>query len=59
LTITDPVHVTTAARLGEAFGKPRPLADAGEVVLRDLAVYDAAFGVDLGVELDAGIEEAS
>jgi hypothetical protein len=55
LTITDPVHVTTAKRLREAFGRPRPVADAGEVMLRDLAVYDAAFGVDL----DASIEEAS
>jgi hypothetical protein len=55
LTITDPVHVATAQRLREAFGRPRPVPDAGEVVLRDLAVYDAAFGVDL----TTGIEEAS
>jgi hypothetical protein len=55
LTITDPVHVTTAARLREAFGRPRPVTDTGEVVLRDLAEYDAAFGVDL----DTSIEEAS
>ena len=59
LTITDPVHVTTAARLREAFGKPRPVTDVGEVVLRDLADYDAAFGVDLDTDTDAGIEEAS
>ena len=57
LTITDPIHVTTAARLREAFAKPRPVPDPGEVVLRDLAVYDAAFGVDLASE--ASIEEAS
>jgi len=58
LTITDPDHVSTAARLREAFSKPRPATGTGqdtEVVLRDLAVYDAAFGVDL----DTSIEEAS
>ena len=66
LTITDPDHVTTAARLREAFSKPRHRSadDAvAEVVLRDLAVYDTAFGVDLDVDLsvdgDTGIEEAS
>jgi hypothetical protein len=54
----DPDHVTTAARLREAFSKPRPVTGTGhqaEVVLRDLSVYDAAFGVDL----DASVEEAS
>lgn len=55
LTITDPGHVTTAARLREAFAAPRPVTDAGDVVLRDLAEYDAAFGVDL----DTSIGEAS
>lgn len=66
LTITDPVHVTTAARLREAFSKPRHrFADdaVAEVVLRDLAVYDAAFGADLSVDGDVdgdtGIEVAS
>ena len=63
LTITDPVHVTTAARLREAFGKPRPAPDTGEVVLRDLADYDVAFGVDLDtstdIDIDIDIEEAS
>ena len=59
LTITDPNHVSTAARLREAFGKPRPVPDTGEVVLRDLAVYDAAFGVDLDTSTDTDIEEAS
>lgn len=49
LTITDPEHVVAAARLRESFQHPtaRPL-DA-EVVLRDLADYDAAFGVDIEV----------
>jgi transposase len=59
LTITDPVHVTTAARLRETFGKPRPVPDTGEVVLRDLADYDVAFGVDLDTSIDTDIEEAS
>ena len=59
LTITDPEHVATAARLREAFGRPRPVPAAGEVMVRDLAVYDAALGVDLALELDTGIEEAS
>jgi len=55
LTITDPDHVATAARLREAFGTPRPVTGAGEVVVRDLADYDTAFGVDLS----SSIEEAS
>ncbi len=58
LTITDPDHVSTAARLREAFSKPRPATGTGrhtEVVITDLAVYDAAFGVDL----DTSIKEAS
>ena len=67
LTITDPDHVTTAARLREAFGKPRPVPDTDEVVLRDIAVYDTAFGVDLDTStdtstdtsIDIDIEEAS
>ena len=55
MTITDPDHVTTAARLREAFGRPRPMPTDTDVVLRELADYDAAFGVDL----DTSIEEAS
>jgi hypothetical protein len=50
LTITDPDHIITAARLREAFGKPRPFpvdARDTDVTLRDLADYDTAFGVDL------------
>jgi len=51
LTITDPTHVQTAARLREAFQQPRAaLADSDlGVVLRDLADYDIAFGVDLTI----------
>ncbi len=45
LTITDTTHVAAAARLREASGKPRTVPDDAEVVLRDLADYDAAFGV--------------
>lgn len=62
LTITDPDHVSTAARLREAFSKPRPATSATqhtEVAVRDLAVYDAAFGVDLDSVLDISVEEAS
>lgn len=55
LTIADPVHVNTAARLREAFGTPRPVTEPGQVAVADLADYDAAFGVDL----PSGIEEAS
>lgn len=53
LTITDPDHVITAARLREAFGQPRPVpvdARDTDVMLRDLADYDTAFGVDLRAE---------
>jgi len=55
LTITNPDHVAAAARLREAFGQPRALPVEATVVLRDLADYDAAFGVDIA----AGIEVAS
>jgi hypothetical protein len=64
LTITDPDHVITAARLREAFQTPRPFpADARDtdVALRDLADYDTAFGVDLTTSTDIGVrtKEAS
>lgn len=59
LTITDPDHVKTAARLREAFGTPRPVRSETEVVLRDLADYDTAFGVDLDTNISISIEEAS
>jgi transposase len=61
LTITDPEHVGAAARLREAFGQPRSLPVDEVVVLRDLADYDIAFGVDinLGTDLGSGIEVAS
>lgn len=63
LTITDPEHVSAAARLREAFGQPRMLPAEDAVSLRDLADYDIAFGVDLNLnlatDLAADIEVAS
>jgi transposase len=49
LTITDPAHLAVAGRLREAFQQPRPLSIEPGVTLRDLADYDTAFGVDMGV----------
>jgi CMP-2-keto-3-deoxyoctulosonic acid synthetase len=49
LTITDPDHVSAAARLREAFQTPRVIPVETAVVLRDLAEYDSAFGVDIEV----------
>jgi hypothetical protein len=49
LTITDPDQVSAAARLREAFGTPRTVPVEDVVVLRDLAEYDTAFGVDIEV----------
>ena len=45
MTITDPVHVTTAKVLREQFQHPRPAADPDEGLARDLADYDRAFGL--------------
>lgn len=61
LTITDPDHVSAAARLREAFqapGVPRVMPAQAAAVLRDLADYDTAFGVDLSVDLgmDIGVD---
>jgi len=44
-TLTDPAHVSTAAALRHQFQTGPPLA-AGEQLVRDLADYDRAFGVD-------------
>jgi transposase len=52
LTITDPDHVTAAAGLREAFQTPRAIPTEAAVVLRDLAEYDSAFGVDLDVDIE-------
>lgn len=43
-TITDLVHVETAARLRKAFQPPRAVACGGVDLTRDLAEYDRAFG---------------
>lgn len=59
LTITDPDHVSAAARLREAFGTPRVVPVEDVVMLRDLADYDTAFGVDLEADTDVEIEVAS
>ncbi len=45
-TITDPAHVDIAARLREAFGHKASHREDGDGFLRDLADYDAVFGVD-------------
>jgi transposase len=48
MTVTDPVHVAAARQLREQFGRP-PTRDDDSLV-RDLADYDRAFGVD-GMEV--------
>jgi hypothetical protein len=48
-TITDPVHVETAARLRTTLSQPRHAS--GDDLLRDLADYDRAFGVDFAAEV--------
>ncbi|WIY82028.1 hypothetical protein [Propionimicrobium sp. PCR01-08-3] len=45
LTLTDPAHVATAARLRREFQQPRPRPTVDDLV-RDLADYDKAFGID-------------
>jgi hypothetical protein len=45
-TVTDPVHVQTAAWLREQYQQPRVVAAAGHDLNRDLADYDRAFGLD-------------
>ena len=47
LTITDPAHVAAAARLRQEFQQPRAVPIDADVVLRNLADYDTAFGVDI------------
>lgn len=45
-TITNPVHVETAAWLRKQFQQPRPAAAAaGDDLARDLSDYDRAFGL--------------
>jgi transposase len=47
MTVTDPVHVAAARQLREQFGRPPTRHDH---LVRDLADYDRAFGVD-GMEV--------
>jgi len=58
LTITDPDHVVAAALLRQAFQQPVPRAGHAEVVLRDLADYDTAFGVDIDLDIELDVEVA-
>ena len=44
VTLTDPAHVETAARLRAQFQQPRAAA-AGDDLIRDLSDYDRAFGL--------------
>jgi len=44
-TLTDPAHVATAQRLRQAILAPPAIAE--DTLVRDLAEYDTAFGVDL------------
>jgi transposase len=45
MTVTDPVHVAAAKQLREDFARPRT-RDTDSALVRDLADYDRAFGVD-------------
>ncbi len=47
MTITDPAHVTAAAALRHAYQQPRSRPEVDDLV-RDLADYDKAFGIDAG-----------
>ena len=51
-TITDPAHVVTAATLRAIFQTPRMVANDQDLV-RDLADYDTAFGVDFDPQVIA------
>jgi hypothetical protein len=44
-TLTDPVHVETAAWLRKQFQQPRTAAAVGDDLARDLSDYDRAFGL--------------
>lgn len=48
MTVTDPTHVAIAKHLREEFGRPRTRHDSS--LMRDLADYDRAFGID-GMEV--------
>jgi hypothetical protein len=44
-TVTDPVHVETAAWLRKQYQQPRAATPAGDDLARDLRDYDRAFGL--------------
>lgn len=44
-SITDPAHAAAAVALRAAGRPPRPVADPGQVEVRDLAAYDRVFGL--------------
>jgi transposase len=46
MTVTDPAHVTAAAALRRAFQHPASTPAHAESLVRDLAEYDTAFGID-------------
>jgi hypothetical protein len=46
LTVTDPEHVESAARLRQQFQQPRALHAADDGLTRDLGDYDRAFGIE-------------
>ena len=52
-TVTDPAHVEQAARLRKVFQTPRPAA--ADDLVRDLADYDRAFGVQVGADQPAQV----
>ena len=70
LSLTDPEHVTAAAKLRHAFQTPqtpaastrtddshvRDLAEASDVGVRDLADYDTAFGVTIETPIETAID---
>lgn len=47
MSVTDPAHVSAAAVLRHAYQQPRSRPE-GEALVRDLADYDRAFGIDPG-----------
>jgi Mu transposase-like protein len=48
-TVTDPAHVAIAARLRADYQRGRPAVDAPSGLVRDLADYDARFGIDFTI----------
>jgi len=53
MTITDPAHVQAAGVFRRAFQHRGQLADPDTDLVRDLADYDRAFGLDLGLDQEA------